>query len=424
MDEVALGSITKSLLQKVLYITYDGLTDPLGQSQVLPYIIGLEKHGYQFVILSFEKEERFKKHSSNIYELLHGKNIKWVPLKFTSKPPLLSKFYDAIKMKVKAVKLHKVEKFDMVHCRSYIAADTGLMLKKRFGLKFFFDMRGFWADEKKDGGSWNMNNPFFRGVYQYYKKREAEYLQNADYIISLTKAGKREMSQWAVFNKKIPLQVIPCCADMELFSITDNYQKEASKQRLGIASTQLVISYLGSVGTWYMLDEMLLLFREVKNTYPTSVFLFVTHTSPEIIYTRISFLGLNRKDFIITSANRKEVSVVMKASDINISFIKPVYSKLSSSPTKLGEVLSMGIPVICNSGVGDVEEIVEKSEGGHIMKSFTENDFKEAVKRIPELLEKDPEMIRKNIKDIYSLTNGVDLYFKAYSAIFNNTYPE
>jgi hypothetical protein len=56
--------------------------------------------------------------------------------------------------------------------------------------------------------------------------------------------------------------------------------------------------------------------------------------------------------------------VIIKASDINISFIKPVYSKISSSPTKLGEVLSMGIPVISNSGVGDVEQIVLNAEAG------------------------------------------------------------
>ena len=35
------------------------MTDPLGQSQVLPYLIGLTKEGYQFTILSFEKKERF-----------------------------------------------------------------------------------------------------------------------------------------------------------------------------------------------------------------------------------------------------------------------------------------------------------------------------------------------------------------------------
>lgn len=39
--------------KQALYLSYDGMTDPLGQSQVLPYIIGLQKkrhfvYTYQF----------------------------------------------------------------------------------------------------------------------------------------------------------------------------------------------------------------------------------------------------------------------------------------------------------------------------------------------------------------------------------------
>ena len=45
--------------KNVLYISYDGMTDPLGQSQVLPYLIGLSKSGYSFDLISFEKKERF-----------------------------------------------------------------------------------------------------------------------------------------------------------------------------------------------------------------------------------------------------------------------------------------------------------------------------------------------------------------------------
>jgi hypothetical protein len=145
---------------------------------------------------------------------------------------MVSKFYDALQMRRKAVALQKREGFSMVHCRSYISADVGLYLKKRFGIKFFFDMRGFWADEKKDG-SWDVSKPLYRRIYQYYKAREAQYLQNADYIISLTHAGKKEMSRWPSFNPQVPLQVIPCCADMDHFSLTSAAQRQEGRQLVG-----------------------------------------------------------------------------------------------------------------------------------------------------------------------------------------------
>jgi glycosyltransferase involved in cell wall biosynthesis len=404
--------------KKILYITYDGLTDPLGQSQILPYLTGLSKHGFRFTILSFEKKDRLRKEKQLVEQITGAANIEWVPLPFTSKPPLLSKFYDALQMRRKATELHKRRGFDMVHCRSYIAADVGLHLKKKFGIKFFFDMRGFWADEKKDG-SWNVNHPVYRRIYQYYKSKEAQYLQHADYIISLTEAGKKEMMTWDSFRQAIPVSVIPCCSDMDHFSLTTPEQKRMGREKLGIPDDSLVISYLGSVGTWYMLDEMLQFFKKVRERYTNAKFLFITHTPHTVIEQRISDFGMNHRDFVITQGARKEVPDLVKVSDINISFIKPVYSKISSSPTKLGEVLSMGIPVIVNSGVGDVQQTVEEADAGYVLRNFTSNEFEKAIQMIPHLLKKSPAAIRQSAKKVYSLEKGIKSYLTCYEKILS-----
>lgn len=400
--------------KKILYITYDGMTDPLGQSQVLPYLVGLSKEGYQFTILSFEKNDRFERLKETITGITNAAGIAWVPMRFTSKPPVVSKFYDAVRMRMKAFRLHRRQHFDMIHCRSYIAADLGLRLKRKTGTKFFFDMRGFWADEKKDAGTWNQDSFIFRQVYKHYKKKEKEFIQEADYIISLTEAGKRELMKWPTYNPAVQMSVIPCCSDMEHFSLTNPEAKAKGRRILGLPTEGLVVSYLGSVGAWYMLDEMLELFALIKKEYPESKFLFITHSSPALILSKLDKYGLNKNDILITEASRGEVPVYTKASDINISFIKPVYSKLSSSPTKLGEVLSMGIPVIVNSGVGDVETIVTKSNGGFILHEFSKEHYLEAVRSVHDLLKKDPLQIRENIKDVYSLEQGIRLYSDAY----------
>jgi len=405
-------------LKKVLYISYDGLTDLLGQSQILPYLEGLSKHDYAFSVLSFEKKDRFKRQFDHISKVTASCGIKWFPLSFTRNPPLISKFYDAIRMRSKAFELQKKFKFDIIHCRSYVAADIGLRLKQKFGTKFLFDMRGFWADEKKDGGSWNVANPFYKRVYNYYKSKEAQYIQNADYIISLTEAGKKEMMQWPYYNQT-PLEVIPCCADMNLFSLTNAHEKKLSREKLKLRDDDLVLSYLGSVGTWYMLREMLTFFKQLKKRFQNAKFLFVTPTPKSTIVHEISRLNMDENDFTIIAASRSEVPSFIKASDINISFIKPVYSKISSSPTKLGEVLSMGIPVICNSGVGDVEATVKRADAGLILHNFTEEDFEIAIEQVPVLLKKNPAGIRNAVKDIYSLDKGIELYAGCYGSVLS-----
>lgn len=403
--------------KKVLYITYDGLTDPLGQSQVLPYLVGLSRHGYEFTILSFEKKDRFARFENVIRKITSEAGIRWVPLSFTSRPPIISKFYDAVRLRRKAFALHREYKFDMVHCRSYVAAETGLAMKKRFGVKFFFDMRGFWADEKKDAGTWNQDSFIFRRVYGHYKKKESAFIAEADHIISLTDAGKKEILKWPCYDSSIPLSVIPCCSDMDHFSLIRAGEKEEGRRKLGLPTDAFVLSYLGSVGAWYMLDEMLAFFSVLRKEYKNARFLFITHSSPKLIRDKLPVYSIPEADIMIVEASRQEVPLFTKASDINISFIKPVFSKLSSSPTKLGEVLAMGIPVIVNSGVGDVEPIVNNSGGGYVIHEFNEESYKAAVEAIPALLKKDPAVIRENILPVYSLENGVQKYLQAYESV-------
>jgi len=402
---------------KILYITYDGLTDPLGQSQILPYICGLSKKGYQFTILSFEKRQPYEAISPMIDEIIKKHSIQWVPLSFTSSPPLLSKLYDAIRMRRAAQQLHKREKFDMVHCRSYPAAEIGLLLKRKTGIPFLFDMRGFWADEKRDGGAWPDTNFIFKRVYRHYKNKEKAFVNEADHIISLTNNGKAELQTWPAYNHAIPVSVIPCCADTALFTVKSKDEYSIARQDLGLPPGKLVVSYLGSVGSWYMLDDMLALFKRIRTSYPGSVFLFISHSDPEYIYRQAKAAGIEKDELLIRKAGRKEVPGLAKASDINISFIKPVYSKKSSSPTKLGEVLCMGIPVIVNAGVGDVDKIVQQVSGGIILPDMSEDSFGKAVAAIPELLQADPENIRNKAMKIYDLDRGVELYAQVYKSV-------
>ena len=63
---------------KTIYLSYDGLTDPLGQSQVLPYIIGLKQKGYDVTIISFEKTSQTNR--EKIKSILSENLIGWIPL--------------------------------------------------------------------------------------------------------------------------------------------------------------------------------------------------------------------------------------------------------------------------------------------------------------------------------------------------------
>ncbi len=265
--------------KQVLYISYDGMTDPLGQSQVLPYLIGISKQGYQFTLVSCEKKERYARSRSIIENICLQNNIDWQPIFYTKTPPVFSTIWDIYQLNRKVKKLHKEKQFQLFHCRSYIASLIGLGFKRKHGVKFLFDMRGLWADERIDGKIWDVKKPFFKWIYKYFKNQEKSFLTYADKIISLTQNGKSEILTWDLENvTEDKIEVIPCAADYELFSLVDLKKKENSKLSLGLKPNQFVLSYIGSLGTWYLVEEMLLFFSVLKRKLPDAKFLFILPT--------------------------------------------------------------------------------------------------------------------------------------------------
>lgn len=406
--------------KRILYLSYDGMTDPLGQSQVLPYLAGLSRKGYRISLVSFEKKDKYRKWDAPIREMCAAENISWYPCRYTKAPLILSTLKDIGIMRKMASRLHKKQPFDLVHCRSYIAAIVGLWLKKRTGVPFIFDMRGFWADERVDGGLWHLSNPVSRWVYLYFKKKEREFLEEASAVVSLTHNAEKELRSWKNGKRQAPVYVIPCCVDMNLFdpgTITPA-DIAGKKKELMIDDKEMILSYIGSTGTWYLLDEMLLFFKKWRERFPSAVFLFVTPDPPGHIIHRAEKAGLPATALRIVSARRTEIPLYISVCDFSVFFIKPAYSKKASSPTKQAEIMAMGKPVICNAGIGDTDFIVDTCSSGVIVKNFAPAGLERGVAQAADA-SFDPLNIRKGAENFFSLQKGVRDYEAVYENVLN-----
>ena len=395
------------------------MTDSLGQSQVIPYLIGLTKKGHKIDILSTEKLENFNSKNEKIAEILKENNITWNYIFYTKKPPIISTLKDVKALWKKAKQLHSQKDFQIVHCRSYISALIGIKMKNKFNTKFVFDMRGFYADERVDGKIWKLNNPIFKMVYNFFKKKELEFLQNADYTISLTNNAKNKILNWQNLNtKNLKIEVIPCCADMQRFNpkLISKTNVDRLKDDLEINENDFVLTYLGSIGTWYMLEEMLDFYKRLLLQKPESKFLFITAENPEYIYNEAKKRDIPISNFIIKKVDYTEVPLYLSLASYAIFFILPVFSKSASSPIKQGEIMSMGIPIVCNSGVGDTDYVIENYNCGILTNEFTNKEYDKAINKMLST-NFDAEKIRNAAKDFYSLEKGVDLYAKTYKSI-------
>lgn len=402
--------------KNIIYASYDGITDPLGQSQILPYLFGLRaNNSFNLTIISFEKSKNFLLNNKLISKQLATNKINWIPLKYSKRPPIISTIWDIYKLNKSINQLRNNNKIDLIHCRSYIISLIGLRFYKKHKVKYIFDMRGFWADERVDGKLWDLNNFVYKKTYKYFKFKEKEFLQYSDYTISLTKNGKKEIESWKLPNQS-PIKVIPCCTDENLFQ---NKNTKNVRSELGFYEDDFIISYVGSIGTWYMLDEMLDFFKCLQIKKPNAKFFFITQDDPHTIFEKAKIKKIDSSLIRIQSSSRDKMPSYISISNFSIFFILPVFSKRASCPTKMGEIMNLGVPIICNKGVGDIEEIMNKCMPELLIENFKAPEYNKIINVILNNYKIKKDNIINTSINYFSLEKGINKYTDVYKEILN-----
>jgi len=401
----------------VLYITYDGLLDPLGSSQILPYIKGISTHQDGVVILSFEKPERFSQGQQSMLSDIMDYRIHWKPLRFTEGLGFMGKLWDLSRMYFWSFYLAIKYSIRIVHARSHSPAQVGLFLKRVLRKKLIFDFRGLWVDERIDKGGWDLSNFFHRLQYKYFKRVEKKLLAQADQIVVLTNKVVSEVIKLGA-SPPSKITVIPCCADFNHFPLLTDISILEAKTLTGIPDNAFVLGYLGSVGDMYMLDHLFHLYELTTNVRDDCHLLIITQDifALEVLMKR--YLKPHLHNCVhIKSASRNEVPRLLPAINIMISFISPSYARIASSPTKVAESFATGIPIIANHGVGDTSSIVDKINGGIVVDSFSDEDLMKIVSKMDAICEMGGKRLREEAYKILGLWVAERNYKSIYDAL-------
>ncbi len=402
--------------KRVAFLSFDGLSDPLGQSQILPYLRGLAKEGFQISIFSCEKPDRLEKEAPQLKQQLAAAGIAWHFLNYDEAGNWRSRWRYADQLFAMVKNEHENNPFDLLHCRSYLAALSGKKMWQRFKIPFLFDMRGFWADERIDGGIWKKSKPLHALLYRYFKFQERQLLKSAAAVISLTQAGLTELCRlYPNLQLQNKTTIIPCCTDTGLF----DPKKVTATVLPEIPDTAHLLVYTGSIGTWYLTKEMIDCALVWRQHIPKLQLLILTrdHEQVKAITKNLSL----PENFLITaSASHSDVPAYLKKAKAAIYFIKPAYSKIASSPTKMAECWSMGLPIITNTGIGDGDALFRTHKGGILVSQFTETAYAEAC----EAYQKE-QFDRDALRDIavrfFDHRSAVQLYQKAYQNILSSS---
>lgn len=398
---------------KVLYITYDGLLDPLGQSQILPYIKGLSKKGHKFFVISYEKKHRYtnKKNVDKLIRDLKGHNISWHPMRYYRKPYFYAALLGIIRGIVVGAFLIKRENLTIIHARSYVAGAMAYTLNKITKKKVIFDIRGLWVDERADGGLWKKGGLLY-GIAKYYERK---FFLHSNVIIALTERVKDEIQNFTFMKKNdVPIEVVPTCADLEKFTAQKIDAALIHKYNL---KDKFNLIYFGSLGAWYMLEEMIDFFKVLKKKEPNAHLILLINNNLEEAEDMLLSKQVSSDDFTVLFVPYTEVPKWLSITKASIIFYRPCYSLVGRSPTKLGECLACGVPIILNKGIGDSDGIVSVKKVGVIVNSFSKEAYEKSVNELINLL-RDKHLKKKLVhtaQEYFSLDKGVEKYFDVYS---------
>lgn len=396
-------------IQSILYISYDGMLEPLGQSQVLAYLKRLAV-GRRIHLISFEKLEAW----ANVIERVRlaldiaAAGIVWHPLHYHKRPSALATAWDitcGITLGLWLVLRHRLR---IVHARSYVPSVIALALKRLTGVKFLFDMRGFWADERVDGGLWPRSGRLFRVA----KGFERRFLLAADHVVSLTHAAVREIHRFDYLQGRMPpVTVIPTCTNLNLFKPEEVHQAKHEKS--------FNLGYVGSVSVSYLFDETLQCFKLLQQMIPDARLHILNCGEHDYILDRLNYHQIDPQSVRLEATDHAGVVRAMCQMDAGIFFIKQVYSKMASAPTKLGEFLGCGIPCLGNAGVGDMVAILEKEYVGVALQDFTEDSMRIAIDRLINLSREQGigQRCRQVAMEYFSLEMGIEKYNNIYCSL-------
>ncbi|MBY6016080.1 glycosyltransferase [Qipengyuania gaetbuli] len=392
-----------------LYLTRNGLLEPLGQSQVFAYLRGLSAD-HAITLISYEKDEDWADED----RMARGRaqcaeyGIRWLPQRFRPKPRFVAPALDMVQMVRMLLREQWEGRARLIHARSYIPAAAALLVHRLTGAPFIFDMRALWPEELITAGRLRRGSLLHRAIVAV----ERRCLREASAVISLTHAAvdhlKREYPEELADQKIV---VIPTCADLDRFTL-------AAEQSSGP-------TIHGCIGTilsgWFRTDWLAAWISTVAAEDPDAKFDILTRDDAGRIRAELDPEGNLGARLRIGARSPKEMPAAVHSHDLSVMFFTDGLSKLGSAPTRLAEVLGCGLPVVVNEGVGDVAKIVRENRVGVILDGSGSDQIKAALRDLNELMQ-DPDLkkrCRATAETVFSLETGTGAYRELYSSILS-----
>ena len=266
-------------------------------------------------------------------------------------------------------------------------------------------MRGFWVDEKSD--RFGLKKSSF--IYFFFKKIESKIINKCSNIITLTNDAKLIILNLFPKLDDEKIYVIPTCVDTEYFKPI-NLNKSIK--------TSITFCYLGTIDGAYDIAVIINYFNKLKNFNKN--FKLRIYTKQIYKLKKILSYSSNVENIDYSDVCRDNIVDELNSVDIGVFYLKDSFSIKGSFPTKIGEFLALGKPIICNNFNNDIESILKDHKIG-ISSTFSNNEIEDYIKVRKHFISNRKSLIDKCIN--FSLNNiSIEIGSTKLSKIYKKTF--
>lgn len=343
--------------KKLLFVTWDSDQSNYLESLFFPILkglgdaVGVETHVIQFSWAKHQEVNRIRHLAATmgifyLHSPIHRKPIAGLGALWT--------VYQGVRIVRDYIQTHGV---GILMPRSTMPAMIVNRLwywLKRVNVKVVFDADGLPLEERVDFAGLKTKS------YQYRKLKaeETRMLKKADMVLSRSQAAIEIHLQSIGEIHRAKFLKVSNGRDADFFRPDPDIRIQV-RTSLGLAESETLWVYTGSLGIPYEVDRMLLLFGKYHAKHPQSKFLILTRQGD---FLKGKIPDSISDAVIVKSGTFYEIPKYLSAGDVGLSLRKFAPSLAGLAPIKLGEYLLMGMPVIASRGVGDTGQQLDSKE--------------------------------------------------------------
>lgn len=397
----------------ILYITFDGVLQPLGFSQVVRVVAGLASRGWRYHLLSVERTRDLLDANKVAHVRSALGDVEWSTVGVDLAQSVRTSAQAFTRVLGKALAL--VRDTTLIHARGYQAAAVAHAIHTIRRIPYLFDARGCWIDERPD---W-FSRP---AAYALGKWVERDLYRDACAVVTLTELHRRDVVDGA-FGRKDPSAVvtIPTCADYDEFRIHPRRPQKPADFIDPVVANRLsgknVVAIVGSLNRSYFSRQTIELARKYCERSTDNHLLILTEQQAQYadLLDQMRFPG---SSYTLTAAAHRDMPRWMDWIDWSILLLPDVAAKRGSMPTKLAEFFASGVRVVAHGCNAEMTSWVRRAGSGVTLEDVSDEHLSMAADSMMMARPtQELEAARAVTAPHFSLSCGLDRYSELLRAI-------